>query len=247
MTSLAEALKQEPIKALLFDLDDTLYDSKPIYALGLDRAWAVFHQSSAGKGIDRRQFNDLYASARQKTKTSLAHSPSKNSRLIYFHHLVMAVRGAPLASLVFELDNAYASAYDSIDFTQTRELIRSLKSKFRIAVITNQTVQAQFRKLANLDPRGDLIDVMMASEGAGFEKPDSRIFKATLEELRLKPSEVVMIGDAHDHDIAGAQSLGMHCLHICNDPGLSSVLIEQKPILGRCGNLSQMAALFGTY
>jgi len=57
MTSLVEALKQEPIKALLFDIDDTLYDSKVICALGCDRTWSVFHQSFASKNVDGGPFN----------------------------------------------------------------------------------------------------------------------------------------------------------------------------------------------
>jgi HAD superfamily hydrolase (TIGR01549 family) len=243
MTSLAEAIKQAPIKALLFDLDDTLYDSKPIYALGLDRAWSVFHQSNLGKGVDRNKFNELYAAARNKTKSSLAHSPSKNSRLIYFHHLVVALHGAPLAKLAFELDKAYESAYETIDFSEARAVIRKLKTNFKIAIITNQTLQAQFAKLANLDPAGELIDLMVTSESVGFEKPEPKVFQVGLEELNISPGEALMIGDNHDHDISGARALGIHCLHLTNSSSDAPLLEAKNPILGRVGCLQQVSEL----
>jgi len=243
MLKLATALSNAPIKALFFDLDDTLYESAPIYALGLERAWSTFQQTSYGKLCEFDRFKELYAAARERTKKSLIHSPSKNSRLIYFHHLVSSIRGAPLAKLVFELDQAYASAYDSIDFSPARCLLKSLKAVFKIAIVTNQTMEAQFAKLANLDPDGDLIDLIVTSESVGFEKPDARVFETALAELSLSPKEAVMIGDNLNQDILGARAVGLHCIYITNNPKEVVRLELENPLLGRVGVLEQIRAL----
>lgn len=43
----------------------------------------------------------------------------------------------------------------------------------------------------------------------GFYKPDPRLFLRACEELRVEPSECIMVGDRIDNDIAPARSLGM--------------------------------------
>jgi HAD superfamily hydrolase (TIGR01549 family) len=243
MTELANALEELPIKALLFDLDDTLYDSKPIYAHGLENAWKAFKSSGFASKFGKEDFYAAYAAGREKTKRTLTGTPSQNSRLIYFHHLVCGLLGHPLASLIIELDHAYAKAYSEIDFEPARSILRALKASFKIAIVTNQTCQAQLAKLNKLDPGGSLVDVFITSEAVGFEKPDSRIFKAALEALNLPAHQCLMIGDHLENDIKGAVSLGMAALQVTNVKADPPLLLGRQPISGSIGTIDQLSHL----
>ena len=54
-----------------------------------------------------------------------------------------------------------------------------------------------------------LLDAVIISEEAGVTKPDPRIFNLALDALGRSPEDAVMIGDAWDTDIAGAQAAGI--------------------------------------
>ena len=45
-------------------------------------------------------------------------------------------------------------------------------------------------------------------------KPDPIIYRAALEKLQLRPSEVLMIGDSLEHDIGGAMAAGVDSLFV---------------------------------
>ena len=47
------------------------------------------------------------------------------------------------------------------------------------------------------------------SSEVGTRKPDPRIFRRVLEELRVDPADAAFVGDRLRDDVAGAQSLGM--------------------------------------
>lgn len=55
----------------------------------------------------------------------------------------------------------------------------------------------------------EYFDVVIDSQAVGFEKPDPRIFDAALDQLGLRPGEVVYIGDIYEVDVVGARRAGL--------------------------------------
>lgn len=214
-------------KALLFDLDDTLYATSNIYNLGLERAWKIAQKHKLFVDFDLKSFVQLYQQARDLSKKDIGSSPSKSNRLIYFHKLICLKNGRPLAQLALDLNSAYSSAYIDIDFSQARTVLTALKNNFKIAIVTNQTLDAQLIKLANLDPDGSLIDVFVTSEEAGAEKPNPRIFQLALERLGLLADQVVMIGDDWNADIIGATQLGIDSIYMRSNHDQLDILMPQ--------------------
>ncbi|MBF0274283.1 MAG: HAD family hydrolase [Nitrospinae bacterium] len=53
------------------------------------------------------------------------------------------------------------------------------------------------------------VDVKLLSFERGFQKPDVRMFTQAVEELKLKPEEIVIVGDTYDCDIAPAIEAGI--------------------------------------
>ena len=115
------------------------------------------------------------------------------------------------------------------------ELVTHLKSRLRIAVVTNNTLAEQREKLATFG-FAPLVDALVTSEEVGAAKPDARIFAAALERVACEPHEAVMIGDAWHHDVVGATSAGIRALWLNRhglphpDPSLAMQILALHPV-----------------
>ena len=56
--------------------------------------------------------------------------------------------------------------------------------------------------------------VTSSSGARGMAKPDAAIFTHVAARLELAVDELVMIGDSRHDDVRGAESAGMHALHL---------------------------------
>lgn len=90
-------------------------------------------------------------------------------------------------------------------------LLRAVKARAQVGVVTNSRVPEQEAKLAELGLT-DLVDFMVVSDGVGVWKPDPRIFEIALSRAHATPSEAVMIGDSWENDIVGANAAGIRAV-----------------------------------
>ena len=68
-------------KAILFDLDNTLYSYQPAHNKA---SQSVEKKVTANYMISRDDFLKAYGEARQRIKTQLGHTASSHSRLLYY-------------------------------------------------------------------------------------------------------------------------------------------------------------------
>jgi putative hydrolase of the HAD superfamily len=54
-----------------------------------------------------------------------------------------------------------------------------------------------------------LLQVVVTSQGVGFNKPQPEIFLAALKRAGVKPTESIYVGDQHQIDVVGANGAGM--------------------------------------
>lgn len=240
MLDLSTKIKSLPLKAVLFDLDDTLYESASIYASGVQRAWECFC-AETDKNWDFPTFKSAYETARAYVKQLAPTSPTRHSRLTYFAFLVSSTFGRPGADLALKLDRAYTTTYHNIDFGPARELLKKLQPHLKIAIVTNQTMDAQLHKLRALDPTSSLIDCMVTSEEVGIEKPDASIFKECLRRLKVNPQEVLMVGDDWENDIIGACAVGIASVFL--DRKSPQRLIQADPIIISTDSIANISRL----
>ncbi|MDD4973013.1 MAG: HAD family hydrolase [Bacteriovorax sp.] len=109
-------------------------------------------------------------------------------------------------------------------FRQGIPSLRSLKSKYRIGVISNSPsypeVNINHFKHLELD---QFIDHYIFSYSLTIAKPQTAIFKKATELFVTDPEQCVMIGDSLVADIEGAQKLKMKTIWL-NSKGESSSL-----------------------
>ncbi|XP_068486551.1 uncharacterized protein [Phaseolus vulgaris] len=78
-----------------------------------------------------------------------------------------------------------------------------------------------------------LFDAVIISSEVGYEKPDSRIFQAALDQVNVEASKALHIGDDEKADKLGANDVGIDCwlsesicyLNLCYQPLLSLLRI----------------------
>jgi len=198
------------IRAVLFDLDDTLVDHQ--YA---SRA-ALAGVRERFPAFQKHELDDLIAE-NQRILDSIHHDVALGARdvadaRIERYRRLFAYAGHPDARA-----GAAAELHRRVYQANRRcvegalELMTLLRARLRVAVVTNNTVAEQTEKLATFG-FAPMVDALVTSEEIGAAKPDPRIFRAALERLSCDAHEAVMIGDAWHHDIVGATGAGIRAL-----------------------------------
>lgn len=190
-------LKHKP-KLLLFDFDDTLIPSTEVYQkcyldLKLDLSYL-----ERAKAIIKNRLGPGHVSAHQ--------------RLLYFKiYLELLNQFSP--ENLFNLIESYEKRL-SFYFTDSwsklgrDRLMKSLKSKFSLAIVTNENTRTQLLKLNAIDPEMKHFDFIITSEEVGVEKPNSLIFNECLQRSNQNINDVLMIGDSIKNDLEPIQQLG---------------------------------------
>jgi putative hydrolase of the HAD superfamily len=197
-------------RAILFDLDDTLFDHRRSAQAALREVHRVHAAGLAFEALERHHTRYLEEMHIEVLAGRIGLDDARRERF----RRVFEALGAPLGPA--DVD-AVASAYRSGYMTARRplegaaDLLAELQPHARIAIVTNNLLEEQQDKLAvcGLTP---FVDVLVASEDVGVSKPDRRIFEIALERAGVSAQDAVMVGDAWVNDIAGAHRAGIRAV-----------------------------------
>ena len=195
--------------AVLFDLDDTLFDH-----------WACTRAALAALRVRVPAFRGLPAEvfeAEHRRLLEELHLQVLAGRMTVdeareerFGRLLAVAGGTPDAASPADVAAAYRSAYlehwRPVD--GALELLIALHGRVATGVVTNNVASEQRQKIAACR-FAPLLDAVVISEEVGVTKPDPRIFRLALGQLRRTAAETVMIGDAWETDIVGARAAGL--------------------------------------
>ncbi|HTL48111.1 MAG TPA: HAD family hydrolase [Verrucomicrobiae bacterium] len=181
-------------KAVLLDLDNTLYEFAPCHAAALKKSHGLY--AAKVRRISFSDFRRLYVRARAEVKKTTRGQAASHSRLLYFKRMLEET-GAGRSTLALDLDRAYWKAY--MDRMKIRPWVRPLLLRLRkkgtpIVIVTDMTAAWQLEKVKKLKLEG-LVDFIVTSEEAGVEKPHAAIFKFALRKAGAKAGQAIMIGD----------------------------------------------------
>ena len=121
----------------------------------------------------------------------------------------------PYASVMERLGVAWREPFPKElerPYPGAKPLLESLRGRFRLGVIANQSEGTQ-RRLREWG-LAHYFDVIVSSAEEGLEKPDPRIFHLALERAGCAPEQAIMVGDRLDNDIVPAKRLGMKTIWI---------------------------------
>lgn len=97
-------------------------------------------------------------------------------------------------------------------FPRTEEYLRQKRREgYKLGIITNGTTSAQLAKI-ELTGLDRLVDTYLISEKEQIRKPEPEIFLRAARRLDVATTECVFIGDNPQADVVGAQQVGMKAI-----------------------------------
>ena len=231
-----------PIRALLFDLDDTLAVDEAVSHETFAHTAAV---ASSRFGVNPAIFaSDSMAIARELWAEGRCRPYCRSIGISAFECLWGGFAGesAELTALrdwahayrqeVFskalaaQLEDFPADAAQMLsgEFSSTRrarqrllpgarELIAQLSMEFSVSLLTNGAPDLQREKIAATGLEQFFKAVAVSGEH-GIGKPKPEIFHRLLGELGATPAEAIMVGNSLERDIAGARNAGIRSIWI---------------------------------
>ena len=186
------------IKAVIFDLDHTLFDR---YATIKKLVPQLRKHFDLNDGISDEFFI-------QELSYGDKHFVHKGWEGIYNHLVSKGVfRTLPGFSEYTEIVlRHFKHLAEKYDFAEpTLEKIRSMG--YKVGLITNGNSPLQYKKLQMLELT-DKFDEIIVSGDTPYEKPDKRIFLMMAEKMGVEPSEMMYVGDHPLNDVEGSRKAG---------------------------------------
>jgi putative hydrolase of the HAD superfamily len=189
------------IRAVLFDLDDTLYDQRAWLA----GAWETVAGTATAYGVPPAELAAALG--------EIAAEGSDRGRIIDRALERVGWAGVPVEPLVRAF-RSHAPGRLSC-FPGVPAALAQLRARCPIGLVTDGDPGIQRAKLTALD-LGDAFGVIVFSDELGrqYRKPHPAPFQAALAALGVGPGEALFVGDRPDKDVAGAAAAGMACIRV---------------------------------
>jgi HAD superfamily hydrolase (TIGR02253 family) len=186
------------IKAIIFDLDNTLIDFMKMKRLSCEAAMDAM--ISAGLKIDKKKGMKILFQ-------------------LYFEHgleyqkIFQVFLKKVLGRIDYGIMAAGIVAYKRIKegllypYPNVVSTLNELKKKYKIAILSDAPRIQVWIRLAAMNIQ-DKFDIVVTFDDTKTRKPSRKPFLYALKRLGLKPEECLMVGDSLKKDIVPAKKLG---------------------------------------
>ncbi|WP_030257964.1 HAD family hydrolase [Streptomyces violens] len=225
-----------PIRAVLWDIDDTLFDYANADQVGMQAHLLAEGLTDGYPSVEQ-------ALARWKELTALHWRRFEAGGITFEAQRRDRVRDFLGTASMSDEDadgwfGRYLAHYEAAWalFPDTLPALELLAAEYRHAVLSNSSVHNQDRKLRVLGVR-DRFEALVCAAELGIAKPAAGAFHAACEALGLPPAEVAYVGDQPDIDAGGAVAAGLRGIWL-DRRGLGG-----RPELIRITGLNQLPGL----
>ena len=198
------------IKAIIFDLDDTLYSYNELNEQGINE---ICKYTCEKQKIEKERFYESFDKAKKDVKDTLGDVASSHNRLLYCQKTLENLKENPfsIALEMYEIYWQHILKNMKLNVNALKILKFCKQKKIKIGICTDLTVHIQHRKIRKLEI-DEYIDAIVTSEEAGIEKPNFKMYNRILEKFDVLPEETLFIGDNLKKDVLGPIEYGMKAL-----------------------------------
>ena len=199
------------IKVITFDLDDTLWDVRPTLLRAEDAMyqWLEEHRERVTTEFDTHGLRKM------RMRTFELHPE--------LHHHISDLRRQALYDVQlhcgYSEETARLGAEEAFDaflrirhqvepFERAVEVLEELAQRYTIGALSNGNAD-----IFKVDI-GEYFDFAYSAESVGASKPAPDMFHASMRETGAAANEIVHVGDNPEHDVAGAQAVGMYTVWV---------------------------------
>ena len=196
------------IKAVIFDIDNTLYDYDSANAAAMT---AIEDYCLENFGWSREETERKVKDSFDEIRIMHGRKAVTHNRLVRFQR-ILEKEGIPLFPHALRMYDIYWETLtgSSEPFPGLTEALEVLRSRGTILGIgTNMTSVMQFRKLETYGLLS-YFDFIVSSEEAGSEKPDKILFRMCVTKAGCEASECLYVGDNLKNDVQAAMRAGLN-------------------------------------
>jgi HAD superfamily hydrolase (TIGR01662 family) len=200
------------IKALFFDLDDTLHDSQYPFEKTVEELLPEV--------ASELNMNALYIKFREASDWLWKDYVAGEMSLVELRtkRMILALKGMDI-TIDSETARLFQNQYEYNQsqlkmFPEVPNLLEEIKRKgITVGMITNGPVEHQHSKISSLGLKSHIpIDLIFVSDGVGVAKPNPDIFHHVRKHVNLLPHELLYVGDSWENDIVGSSKAGWQSL-----------------------------------
>lgn len=193
------------IKAVLFDLDDTLWPIVPVIvrAESILFDWLTVHAPKVAQQVTIEEL-------RKRRRVLLEENPHYAIDLRALRHAALCEAFTGCGEDLAKVDCAmaiFSEARNAVTpFDDVLPTLARLQERFALGSVSNG--------VADLDAIGlaHYFQTSIAAHSFGTSKPDPAIFHAACTALHVAPAEAVYVGDDPALDVEGAQQAGLRAV-----------------------------------
>jgi putative hydrolase of the HAD superfamily len=214
------------IKGILFDLYGTLIDIETDESMEEIYRAIAHYLTYQGLYLHRWEVRDrYYAIMKQQKEKRGEEYPEIDVVSIWNSFLRQEGIKAPRARR--NLATILAQIYRAISrkrlqlYPDVKRVLDELRPTCRIALVSDAQPCYALPEIKAVGLKG-YFDPVIISAQYGFRKPDTRLFGKALDTMKLRPAEVVCVGNDMYRDIYGASRLGIKTILVASNQGAKS-------------------------
>ncbi|HRK58248.1 MAG TPA: HAD-IA family hydrolase [Candidatus Kapabacteria bacterium] len=188
------------IKAIIFDLDNTLVDFVAMKRHAIDAA--IGAMMDAGMNLTHEQIKSRIDKIYEELGWEYQQVFDKllQDTLGYVDHRM-------LSAGIIAYRRAREAALKPFPHV-TATIMHLVKMGIKLAVLSDAPAREAWLRLCYINFH-HIFDVVVTFDDTGERKPSPKPFLLALEKLQVQPHEAIMIGDWAERDMVGAKNVGM--------------------------------------
>lgn len=195
------------MKAILFDVDDTLYDLSEPFCNAYTELYGQTDQNLLEKMFltSRKYSDEVYDQA-------LSGEITMEEMYIYRVQKAFADFEKKITDAeALKFQNVYEKYQFKISLSKTmRELLEECRKHWILGIITNGPTKHQWDKINTLGLTQYIpAENIFVSQQLGVSKPQKEIFTYACGQIRVSTDETCFVGDTFQNDIVGAKNAGL--------------------------------------
>lgn len=198
------------IKAITFDLDDTLWAVMPVIQKA-ERClydWLAQHHPAVTERFDFQTMQELRIEM-HRAHPDMQHDLTYLRKKALQHLAELSGADSDLVEPAFEV---FYQGRNQVEFFEDAlPTLQSLQQNYILGSISNGNADIHRVGLS------DLMSFQIRAEHVGAAKPKADIYQAALQHLNLDAAELVHVGDDWVNDVVGAAALGITAVWLNRD------------------------------
>jgi putative hydrolase of the HAD superfamily len=195
------------VRAVCFDLDNTLWDIWPVIARAEESMYEFLRERYPR--VVAEVTLEMMRAARERVALE---NPQKQHDFSFLRQQSLreyARMFGYAAEMAEEAFDVFLSARNEVDlYSDVRPALEKLRAKYRLFTATNGNADLHRIGIAHYFERS------LAARDVGALKPDPAIFHKIVDGTGMELRDVVYVGDDPQHDVEGSRRAGMRAIWI---------------------------------